>query len=582
MPSSAGVTARAKGHNIEVANLSRGTLLGTSVRVAETALGRAIGLLGETRLDPGAGLLIDPSSGIHTFGMRFSVDVLALDGGLRVRSVHENVRPLRIAGLSWWTRCIVELPVGAIKASATRVGDQLELRAARKTVPPQPLSQPAGAAVDPIRVRSPKRARRHARWLALAIVLALACYGMSYRFMRPAVLRANPTPDFACYYRSAAMVLAGDGVSIYDRKAQHAYDLVLRRELAATRFDSRPFLAPPFALLYYLPVAWLPFARAQSVWYVLNVALLLWLPFLLRPVFADSRFPAAAMLAPALFLPVEFTLIEGQNTILLMLLLALSLVSFAKRQMVYCGCFLALASFKPHLTLPLLAGFLLSAEWSVVGSFFCTAVALAGASAAIVGWRSMLTLGRVVASFDRLPAAAGGDSPWAMPNLRGALYLLLHDRISADVLMRSTLAASILLTVAAALIFARCRKQAPELSFALLVTTAVLTSYHGYFHEVSLLLLSFVLLTGFVTRHRITWLCRLSLPLILLLYLAPLVARSFQQAVLIMVAAMFGVMAVLTMGALATRHTASELPRTLPTAVLQPSHLRVRWSAGER
>jgi hypothetical protein len=116
---------------IEIANPTRGTVLGVHIRVAENALSRAVGLLGQTRLDPGGGLLIDPSSGIHTFGMRFAIDVVALDRQLRVRGVWENLGAFRIAGLSWKTSCVLELPVGAIRDSGTRVGDQLQIRTSR-------------------------------------------------------------------------------------------------------------------------------------------------------------------------------------------------------------------------------------------------------------------------------------------------------------------------------------------------------------------------------------------------------------------------------------------------------------------
>jgi uncharacterized membrane protein (UPF0127 family) len=113
---------------IEIANTTRGSLLGGHIRVAGNALSRAIGLLGQTGLDPGGGLFIDPSSGIHTFGMRFPIDVIALDRRLQVRGLWENLGSFRIAGLSWWTSCVLELPVGTIRASTTQIGDQLQIR----------------------------------------------------------------------------------------------------------------------------------------------------------------------------------------------------------------------------------------------------------------------------------------------------------------------------------------------------------------------------------------------------------------------------------------------------------------------
>ena len=116
-----------KPREIEIANLTRGTVLGAHVRGAETALSRAVCLLGQPRLDPGGGLLIDPSSGIHTFGMRFAIDVVALDRHLRVHGLWEQLGRFRIAGLSWKTSCVLELPIGAIRDSATQVGDQLQI-----------------------------------------------------------------------------------------------------------------------------------------------------------------------------------------------------------------------------------------------------------------------------------------------------------------------------------------------------------------------------------------------------------------------------------------------------------------------
>jgi hypothetical protein len=112
---------------VEVANLTRGTVLGSEIRLADTALSRMIGLLRNSELHPGCGLLIAPSSGVHTFGMRFPIDIVALDRHFRVRGVWENVGPFRIAAVGLKTHQVLELPVGAIRESHTQVNDQLVL-----------------------------------------------------------------------------------------------------------------------------------------------------------------------------------------------------------------------------------------------------------------------------------------------------------------------------------------------------------------------------------------------------------------------------------------------------------------------
>jgi len=110
---------------VEVANVTRGTVLGSEVQIADTALTRLVGLLAHSELSPGSGLLIEPSSGVHTFGMRFAIDVVALDRKLRVLGLWENLGPLRFAAISFKTCKVLELPVGAIRESGTQINDQL-------------------------------------------------------------------------------------------------------------------------------------------------------------------------------------------------------------------------------------------------------------------------------------------------------------------------------------------------------------------------------------------------------------------------------------------------------------------------
>lgn len=114
-------------HQLEIANVTRGTVLGSEIRLADTGWSRLIGLLGNSSLSPGSGLLIQPSSGVHTFGMRFAIDVIALDRKLRVLGVWENLGPFRIAAVSLKTQRVLELPAGSIRRTRTQAGDQLAL-----------------------------------------------------------------------------------------------------------------------------------------------------------------------------------------------------------------------------------------------------------------------------------------------------------------------------------------------------------------------------------------------------------------------------------------------------------------------
>jgi uncharacterized membrane protein (UPF0127 family) len=107
-------------------NKTRATTVGTRINIADTSLTRLIGLVGRRRLDAGCGLLIKPSSGIHTFGMLFPIDVVALSKNLQVLKLWHRLAPFRVTSIQLKTYCILELPAGQIRNCQIEIGDQLE------------------------------------------------------------------------------------------------------------------------------------------------------------------------------------------------------------------------------------------------------------------------------------------------------------------------------------------------------------------------------------------------------------------------------------------------------------------------
>ena len=108
-------------------NITRATTVGTQITLADTSLTRLLGLVGRRRLDAGCGLLIRPSFGIHTFGMLFSIDVVALSRNLRVLKLWHRLAPFRVTSIHLKTHSMLELPAGQISNCQMQVGDQLEL-----------------------------------------------------------------------------------------------------------------------------------------------------------------------------------------------------------------------------------------------------------------------------------------------------------------------------------------------------------------------------------------------------------------------------------------------------------------------
>jgi len=112
---------------LKVTNTTRGTTVGNSVELADTSMKRMFGLLGRRGLDAGGGLWIIPSSGVHTFFMLFSIDVIGLDRDLKVIKLWRCLVPFRVTSVCMKMKSVVELPCGTIKQSQTQVGDQLQI-----------------------------------------------------------------------------------------------------------------------------------------------------------------------------------------------------------------------------------------------------------------------------------------------------------------------------------------------------------------------------------------------------------------------------------------------------------------------
>jgi uncharacterized protein len=112
---------------VRVINATRKTLVGERIRVAETGLTRIVGLLGESELLPGDGLLIVPSQSIHTWGMQFPIDIAFLDNEWKVIAIRPDMRPFRMTRMFWKAAAVLELPSGRLDSTSTRVGDTIEL-----------------------------------------------------------------------------------------------------------------------------------------------------------------------------------------------------------------------------------------------------------------------------------------------------------------------------------------------------------------------------------------------------------------------------------------------------------------------
>ena len=97
------------------------------IKKAESIEDRMIGLMFRKSIHEGFdGLLLNPCKSIHTFFMRFPIDVLFLNRELKVVKIIKNLKPWRITGLYFRADQVLEMSIGSIPESL-KIGDELEI-----------------------------------------------------------------------------------------------------------------------------------------------------------------------------------------------------------------------------------------------------------------------------------------------------------------------------------------------------------------------------------------------------------------------------------------------------------------------
>jgi uncharacterized protein len=110
-------------------NRTRNAYLATRLSVAGTHWSRLRGLMfrDATSFPAGDGLWIIPSRGVHTFAMKFPIDVIYLDSKKIVVHIEQSLKPWRVAPVSMRTASVLELPGNTLQSSGTSIGDEIEI-----------------------------------------------------------------------------------------------------------------------------------------------------------------------------------------------------------------------------------------------------------------------------------------------------------------------------------------------------------------------------------------------------------------------------------------------------------------------
>lgn len=107
-------------------NRRTGQILAPRVLMAQDFKSRSVGLLSRQNMAEEEGLLIKPCNSIHTFFMKFAIDVIFLSKGSNVVKIVRGIGPFRLASCHWRGYMTLELAAGVISKYDMKIGDFID------------------------------------------------------------------------------------------------------------------------------------------------------------------------------------------------------------------------------------------------------------------------------------------------------------------------------------------------------------------------------------------------------------------------------------------------------------------------
>ena len=296
--------------------------------------------------------------------------------------------------------------------------------------------------------------------------------------------------DFRQLYAAGYMVRTGHAGELYDiRVQQHFQDALVGSDERAL-----PFIRPAYQALLFVPFSLLPYRSAYLAFLAVNLVLLA-IAFRALRYHMNHLMRVWRFLPVFLFLvfyPISLAIMQGQDSILLLVLLTGALAALEDGQDLRAGMLVGLGLFKMQIVIPIALLFLLWRRWRFFAGFALSACLLSLISLWVVGFaptvayaRSLLSVGTNMAAVHQFPLRVS-----IMANLRGLFFGLLGDRLPAFWIQVLTIVTSVFVLLWVA--FAIRGKQRRADAFVLAITASLIVSYYLFIHDLSVLLIPIV------------------------------------------------------------------------------------------
>jgi Glycosyltransferase family 87 len=336
---------------------------------------------------------------------------------------------------------------------------------------------------------------------AVVIAVVLLVYAAVFLQLRQRIWRGYS--DFISFYTAGKILQRRAPTHLYDLQLQYA----IQREVAPDveiRTAALPFVRPPFEAWLFLPLAYLPYGVAFILWDLLNCGCLLRVILTLRQELLELRCFSLGftLLSVFSFFPVFVTLLQGQDSILLLLVYVIGYRLMSRKRYFASGVVLGLGTIKFPLVLPFLIVFIVRKKLSVLLGFALTSLLLFGVSVATVGLSTASYYPEFLLNIDAV--AKGVNIPKDMPNLRGLLAVLIHPQLT------TRMEAVLLGVLSLFFVSFAIRNWNPnthgdegrfELGFSLNLVVTILVSYHCHSFDLSLLVLPISLGLSVLLSH---------------------------------------------------------------------------------
>lgn len=285
--------------------------------------------------------------------------------------------------------------------------------------------------------------------------------------------------DFRNSYTAGYMVRTGNSALIYNLDATKQF----QDQVVSNWNVILPFMRPAYEALFFVPFSLLSFRGAYFAFFCFNLALIVLTNQLLHHALPDLdriRFAPAAMF---IYFPLILALLQSQNSILLLALLAGAAMNIKKGSDSRAGILVALGLFKFQYVIPIFLLFVAWRRWRFAAAFTGTAAVLAalslwitGRAASIEYFRTTVGLGSTLKFDTGLTLNMS-----LMANLHGLISVILNG---SPLVMPVTLAAT-----AALMIFSALIRPQNDQALYLAIPVSALVSYYMYVHDMSILLI---------------------------------------------------------------------------------------------